>query len=260
MIMFVQQTYIIVYFTLLHCTCNTNPLSTVLFHMQNPISDLVGSACPSKGIVHIMVCVEDKFPVAPVAAALARSFPLFTKKTSVCKNKMKSQQEDDNDDEEDVDDDVDGDEENNERLIHFTFVDNEGKVLKNDLEMKAAKAAADGVRLACRLVDTHPEELTTTAYAQECRSLFENDDTVTIEEICGEELKEKGYGGIYNVGKGATEPPRLMILTYEPPKEILTDENKDASSITLVGKGIVYDTGGLAIKSRVGMCGMKHDM
>ena len=228
--------------------------------MQNPISDLVRSACPSKGIVHIMVCVEDKFPVAPVAAALARSFPLFTKKTSVCKNKMKSQQEDDNDDEEDVDDDVDGDEENDERSIHFTFVDNEGKVLKNDLEMKAAKAAADGVRLACRLVDTHPEELTTTAYAQECRSLFENDDTVTIEEICGEELKEKGYGGIYNVGKGATEPPRLMILTYEPPKEILTDENKDASSITLVGKGIVYDTGGLAIKSRVGMCGMKHDM
>ena len=73
--------------------------------MQNPISDLVRSACPSKGIVHIMVCVEDKFPVAPVAAALARSFPLFTKKTSVCKNKKKSKQEDDNDDEEDESED-----------------------------------------------------------------------------------------------------------------------------------------------------------
>ena len=40
----------------------------------------------------------------------------------------------------------------------------------------------------------------------------------------------------------------------------MTDDNEDASSITLVGKGIVYDTGGLAIKSRIGMCGMKHDM
>ena len=76
----------------------------------------------------------------------------------------------------------------------------------------------------------------------------------------GEELKEKGYGGIYNVGKGAEEPPRLVILTYEPPAEVLSEEDKDTSAITLVGKGIVYDTGGLAIKSRPGMCGMKHDM
>lgn len=221
-------------------TRNNHPLSL------HAMSDLVKSSCPSKGTVHIMICVEDEFPVAPVAAALAKAFPIFTKKTSKnCKNKSNK----------------DGDsEEKDERLVHFTFLDSQGRVVKNDLEMQAAKAAAEGVRLACRLVDTHPEELTTTAFAQECRSLFENDETVTMEEIVGEELKEKGYGGIYNVGKGATEPPRLVILTYNPPKDVLTDENKDASSITLVGKGIVYDTGGLAIKSRVGMCGMKHDM
>ena len=67
-------------------------------------------------------------------------------------------------------------------------------------------------------------------------------------------------GRFNNVGKGATEPPRLMILTYEPPTDVETNENEDTSAITLIGKGIVYDTGGLAIKSRVGMCGMKHDM
>ena len=50
-----------------------------------------------------------------------------------------------------------------------------------------------------------------------------------------------------------------MILDYTPPADVITEDNKD-SAITLVGKGIVYDTGGLAIKSRVGMCGMKHDM
>ena len=213
------------------------------------MSDLVRSNCPSKGTVHIMVCVEDEFPVAPVAAALARSFPLFNKKTS----KKKSKEEEDG--EESKEEEGDG-----ERTVHVTFLDGDGRVVKSDLEMQAAKAAADGVRLACRLVDTHPEELTTTAYAQEVRELFENDDTVTIEEIVGEELQEKGYGGMYNVGKGATEPPRLMILTYNPPKDVQTDENRDASAIAFVGKGIVYDTGGLAIKSRPGMCGMKHDM
>ena len=230
-------------------TRNNHPLSL------HAMSDLVRSSSPSKGIVHIMVCVEDKFPVAPVAAALARCFPLFTKKTSMCTKKKSNEEDDDKEDE-----DGDSDKEENERLVHVTFVDTDGKVLKNDLEIKAAKAAAEGVRLACRLVDAHPAELTTTAYAQECYNLFENDDTVTIEEIVGEELKEKGYGAIYNVGKGATEPPRLMILTYEPPTDVVTNENEDTSAITLVGKGIVYDTGGLAIKSRVGMCGMKHDM
>ncbi|KAL9179331.1 hypothetical protein ACHAXT_008621 [Thalassiosira profunda] len=225
---------------------NNHPLSL------HALSDMVRSNCPSKGTVRVVVCVEDEFPVAPVAAALARAFPLFSKKTSAHGKKKAKEEEDDAKEKEE--------EEDKERLVHVTFLDSSGKVLKKDAEMQAAEAAAEGVRLACRLVDTHPEQLTTTAYAQECRDLFANDDTVTVEEIVGEELKEKGYGGIYNVGKGAEEPPRLVILTYEPPAEVLSEEDKDTSAITLVGKGIVYDTGGLAIKSRPGMCGMKHDM
>jgi len=224
-------------------TRNNHPLSL------HAMTDLVRSNVASKGTVHIMVCVEDEFPVAPVAAALARAFPVFTKKT---KAKKKSKADDGETDEEEKEDE--------ERLIHVTFLDSKGKVIKTSSEVNAAEAAAEGVRLACRLVDTHPEELTTTAYANECKTLFENDDTVTIEEIVGEELEEKGYGGIYNVGKGATEPPRLLILEYTPPDDVVSDDDENASAITLVGKGIVYDTGGLAIKSRVGMCGMKHDM
>mmetsp|Transcript_1559 Transcript_1559/g.3315 ORF Transcript_1559/g.3315 Transcript_1559/m.3315 type:complete len:266 (-) Transcript_1559:116-913(-) len=52
------------------------------------------------------------------------------------------------------------------------------------------------------------------------------------------------------------------MLTYNPPEDVMVtdDLEEDKSTIALVGKGIVYDTGGLAIKSRVGMCGMKHDM
>lgn len=85
-------------------------------------------------------------------------------------------------------------------------------------------------------------------------------------------MREKGYGGIYNVGKGAVEEPRLVILTYDPKtggdnheqaSETSSNGNDDAESkdcIALIGKGIVYDTGGLAIKSKTGMCGMKSDM
>jgi len=75
---------------------------------------------------------------------------------------------------------------------------------------------------------------------------------VNITVIKGEELKNLGFGGIYGVGKGSKFPPALIILQYTKPKNI--------QSIAWVGKGITFDTGGLCIKSRDGMCGMKQDM
>lgn len=271
------------------------------------LTDMVRSNCSNsssnnkKGtnvVVHVLMCVEDDYPIAPVAMAVARAFPLFSKKTKSGSSRMKTSKiinvqddirEDDDDNksssaaaaEEDEEgnvevgrEDDDNDDGNNDRVIHVTFLDSNYKVIKDTQQIDAAKAAADGVRLACRLVDTPPEELTTTAYSHEVAKLFEKEDSVTMEEIVGEELNDRGYGGIYNVGKGATEPPRLIILTYEPPTttavEIPSEEtnkndnisssNNDNTSITLIGKGIVYDTGGLAIKTRAGMCGMKHDM
>jgi probable aminopeptidase NPEPL1 len=77
-------------------------------------------------------------------------------------------------------------------------------------------------------------------------------DEVTFTEIVGNDLMEGGYGGLYGVGKAATHQPRLVILEYVPGSY---DE-----TIALVGKGIVYDTGGLSLKSKDGMPGMKVDM
>lgn len=69
--------------------------------------------------------------------------------------------------------------------------------------------------------------------------------------IEGEELDKRGFGGLYNVGKAAINPPKLVVLSNLKPQAKRT--------IAWVGKGIVYDTGGLCIKSRPGMCGMKQD-
>jgi probable aminopeptidase NPEPL1 len=52
--------------------------------------------------------------------------------------------------------------------------------------------------------------------------------------IEGEELNQKGFGGIYNVGKAATHPPKLVVLSHKSAKAKRT--------IAWVGKGIVYDT------------------
>lgn len=69
--------------------------------------------------------------------------------------------------------------------------------------------------------------------------------------IEGEDLNKQGFGGLYNVGKAAVNPPKLVVLSNLKPEAKRT--------IAWVGKGIVYDTGGLCIKSRAGMCGMKQD-
>ena len=66
------------------------------------------------------------------------------------------------------------------------------------------------------------------------------------------QLKKDKFGLIAAVGMGSARPPRLVKLTYSP---------KHASKhIALVGKGITFDTGGLAVKPLGGMLGMKYDM
>jgi len=61
-----------------------------------------------------------------------------------------------------------------------------------------------------------------------------------------------GFGGLWNVGRAATQPPAMVILSHTP--------TGATQATALVGKGIVYDTGGLGLKSKEGMCGMKMDM
>lgn len=49
--------------------------------------------------------------------------------------------------------------------------------------------------------------------------------------------------GIYGVGKAAEHPPALAVLSHKP--------DGATQTIAWVGKGIVYDTGGLSIKGKV---------
>ena len=51
------------------------------------------------------------------------------------------------------------------------------------------------------------------------------------------------FPGIYGVGKAAVNEPALVVLKHKPPGA--------TKNIALVGKGIVYDTGGLSIKGKV---------
>lgn len=78
---------------------------------------------------------------------------------------------------------------------------------------------------------------------------------ISVETISGEALEQQGWTGIYNVGKGSTNPPCLMILDYNP-----TGDSQAPVAASLVGKGITFDSGGYSIKPSAGMFDMKCDM
>ncbi len=184
----------------------------------------------------VQICVIDKDiekVMCPVAAAIGRAMPLYYSKSSLKELASTSG-------------------------VNVTFYsDNVDKVPtypSADIpEWQTASAVCNGVRLAAQLGDMPPAELSPDTYAQKCQEIANGfaAQGVTYTEITGDDLRQKGYGGIMGVGMAARCPPRMVIMAYSP---------ADATEhIVLCGKGVVYDTGGLALKSKVGMCGMKHD-
>ena len=73
---------------------------------------------------------------------------------------------------------------------------------------------------------------------------------MTVEIWDEERLREERMGGILSVGRGSHRPPRLLRLLGPG----------DGPRLTLVGKGITFDSGGLSLKSATAMEGMKTDM
>ncbi len=69
-------------------------------------------------------------------------------------------------------------------------------------------------------------------------------------------LEELKMGAFLAVAQGSAEQPALIVLRYEPDEAVPAD----APLLTLVGKGISFDTGGISIKPADGMEKMKNDM
>ena len=68
----------------------------------------------------------------------------------------------------------------------------------------------------------------------------------------GEQLARERLGGVLGVGIGSERPPRFLRLAYEP--------RGAKATLALVGKGVVFDSGGLSLKTAGGMETMKTDM
>ena len=196
---------------------------------------------------HSQLLLESGSQGLAAANAVARAFPLFSRKTN-------------------------GGQPLPGRNVAVSFVTRDGK------PVDAAKAAtvANSTRMAARLVDTPAGELHSDAYLAEIE-VFATElapKGVSLKVIKGQELEVQGFGGLWNVGKAAEHPPMLCVLTYAPAgsKVHTAFVGKgwfDFIAVKLIQlsdqvprfiSGIIFDTGGLDIKSKDSMAGMKDDM
>jgi leucyl aminopeptidase len=109
-------------------------------------------------------------------------------------------------------------------------------------------ALADATQLARDLANAPPGHLTATRLAEIAAALGP-DRGLVVEIFDGDALAELGCGGLLGVNAGSDEPPRMVKLTYAPrtPDGSAADP---AGRLTFVGKGIMYDSGGISAAAR----------
>src|SRR2546428_1721781 len=78
---------------------------------------------------------------------------------------------------------------------------------------------------------------------------------LSCEILDEKKIAELKRGALLSVAQGSAEPPRLMVVTYNPPQA-----KPGAPVLGLVGKAITFDTGGISIKPAQDMEKMKYDM
>ena len=113
--------------------------------------------------------------------------------------------------------------------------------------------AAEALRMARDWINTPAADMGPSELAAAARGLAERHQAA-CQEWVGEELLAANFPAIHAVGRASAAAPRLVELRWRPRAgEVLP-------RLTLVGKGVCFDSGGLDIKSGSGMALMKKDM
>jgi leucyl aminopeptidase len=118
-------------------------------------------------------------------------------------------------------------------------------------EAKPMMALAEGVFFTRDLVNEPANVLTTNDFAARLAAMQELGLEVEILEE--DELAKLGMGALLGVGQGSDSPSKVVVMQWN-------GGEKAAPPLALVGKGVVFDTGGISLKPAGGMEDMTMDM
>ncbi len=115
------------------------------------------------------------------------------------------------------------------------------------------KAVANGVNFARDLVNEPANVLGPVELAEKTKALEKLGVEVEILDV--KAMEKLGMGSLLCVGQGSARPSRLAVMVWNGAKG-----SKKQKPVCFVGKGVVFDTGGISIKGAAGMEDMKGDM
>lgn len=122
-------------------------------------------------------------------------------------------------------------------------------VIDNDADAETLDVLAAYVRVR-DLINTPTEDMGPDELEAVTREIAERHGA-KVDVITGEDLITQNYPAIHAVGRASHRAPRLIHLEWG---------DADAPHVSLVGKGVCFDTGGLNLKASAGMRNMKKDM
>ncbi|SEI45109.1 leucyl aminopeptidase [Cribrihabitans marinus] len=113
------------------------------------------------------------------------------------------------------------------------------------------QAAAEGVMMTRDLVNEPANVLTTTEFADRLKAM--EDLGLKVEVLDEDALEKLGMRTLLSVGQGSDSPSKVVVMQW-------SGGEKDEAPLALVGKGVVFDTGGISLKPAGGMEDMTMDM
>jgi leucyl aminopeptidase len=134
------------------------------------------------------------------------------------------------------------------RLRDVTIVPPDGEASAYEEGRRLALKVAAAIGTTRDLANTPPNVATPEWMAEQARTLAASHG-MKIKVLEPDELEARGMGGLLAVGGGSAHPPRLVRLEW----------GSGERSISLVGKGVTFDTGGISLKPGANMDEMKFD-
>ncbi len=117
-------------------------------------------------------------------------------------------------------------------------------------EAEAAKAVAEGVFFTRDLVNEPANILTTQEFADRLTAM--KDLGLKVEVLEEKDLEKLGMGALLGVGQGSDAPSKVVVMEW--------NGGGEEKPLALIGKGVVFDTGGISLKPAAGMEDMTMDM
>ncbi len=120
---------------------------------------------------------------------------------------------------------------------------------------KTGEAIAEGVIIARDLVNEPPNVLDPVEFARRASELTKLGVEITV--LDEKQLARIGMRALLGVGQGSAKESRVVIMRWNGAKPAKYNKT---GPIAVIGKGVVFDTGGISIKPAAGMEDMKGDM